>query len=475
MLIQMVRITFLLSLVVATFSWQATPAMAATTPKTVAQEPVWALEESFDGDPGAPSQALLPRNFDYVVTHRTHPTEHFSGFSPYLADHADDCAGPNPAISPLPQHNVTTSHFSNGANPDQSFFICKNHMMSTMGDVSGYSVTSFWPKQEFNFADGGVLEFDVNINGGHPRSWWEVLIVPRTELKVGSAREWLPIDETYPADRIVFEFGENKRKIQVGTGAVDPQGKLIDVADWGTWEQMFPGDPASSDRRIRRTMRMTFNNDQLIWAIEKADGSFSEYKVTVPGGLPFDQGLVLFKTHAYTPKKDGNTSTYTFHWDNIRFDGPVVGRYENYEAAANDVVYMQGNGDKPIGLSDTITIDLPKVGPNPVLFGQVHNPMTGQVLLSINGGPNVAVDPYEYTYNNCSASGWKSFRLPLDPAQLIVGTNTFEWTIGPRPSCVASWVWNGFSIKSLEVQFDLNGDVPVVEPTPTDVPVVEPT
>ena len=29
----------------------------------------WALEETFDGDPSAPSQDLLPRNFDYVAVH----------------------------------------------------------------------------------------------------------------------------------------------------------------------------------------------------------------------------------------------------------------------------------------------------------------------------------------------------------------------------------------------------------------------
>jgi hypothetical protein len=33
----------------------------------------WAFEETFDGDPAAPSQALLPRSFGYAVTHRTHP------------------------------------------------------------------------------------------------------------------------------------------------------------------------------------------------------------------------------------------------------------------------------------------------------------------------------------------------------------------------------------------------------------------
>lgn len=415
----------------------------------------WAFEETFDFDPPAPSQDLLPDTFDFAVTHRTHPNDHFSSFNSYLADHDNNCTGPNPDISPLPQHVVTTSHLSNGTFPDESFFICKNHMMSSMGEVAGYSVTAFWPRQEFDFTNGGTLEFDVNINDNHSRSWFEILITPRSELKVGAAHEWLPIDETYPTDRIVFDFGSSgysQRYVQVGTGALDPQGIIVEQKEWDAWRDKFPGDPANDDRRIRRTMRITLNQDQIIWSIEKENGFFDDYVIDVPGGLPFSRGLVLFKTHAYTPEKEGNLDTYTFHWDNIRFSGPVVGRYESFEA--NDVVYLQANGDRQIGENETVTINLSHVGESPILFGQVHNPMQGQVLLSVNGHPNVAVNPYDYNSGTCSSSGWKSFQIPIDPGWLQKGINTFTWTIGPRPNCAEDWLWNGFSIMGLELQFD---------------------
>jgi hypothetical protein len=414
----------------------------------------WAFEETFDDDPSAPSQDLLPRNFDYSVTHRTHPKEHFRVFDSYLADHDNNCAGPTPSVNPLPQHWVTTSHESNGSSPDQSFFICKNHMMSSMGHVDFYSVTAFWPRQEFNFEQGGLLEFDVNINDHHPRSWFEIMITPRSELKVGAAREGLPIDETYPTDRIVLEFtSTNRRSIHVGTGALDPDGIIVKESEWNPWRTSFPTDPANDDRRIRRSMRITLNQGQIIWSIEKADGTFDDFVVAVPGGLPFTQGLVVFKTHAYTPEKEGNMNTYTFHWDNIRFSGPVVGRYESVEA--NDVVYLQANGDRPIGDKASNTIVLSHIGPHPVLFGQVHNPMQGQVLLSVNGRANIVVNPYDYNPGVCSSTGWKSFQLPLDPAWLQEGNNTFTWTVGPRPNCVHPPQWNGFSIMGLEVQFDI--------------------
>ena len=112
----------------------------------------WAFLETFDGDPDSPSQDLLPAGMEYVVTHRTHPQEHFTkAFPLYLADHDHTCRGPDPTVTPLPQHWVQTSQDSSNGAIDESFFVCKHHMMSSMGEVEGYSVSAFWPRQEFQF------------------------------------------------------------------------------------------------------------------------------------------------------------------------------------------------------------------------------------------------------------------------------------------------------------------------------------
>lgn len=409
----------------------------------------WALEETFDGDPPAPSQSLLPRNFDYVVTHRTHPRNHLPVFPSYPADHGEDCAGPSP---PTPaQHSVTTSHASRGGQPDQSFFICKNHMMSSMGDVEGYSVTAFWPRQEFDFSDGGVIEFDANINDGHPRSWWEILITPSDQLKVGAAQDWLPIDETYPRDRIVFDFSaRSQRSIMVGARELAPDGWISNASDWRTWSDIDASDPALTDRRIRRTMRLRIAEQSVTWEVETQDGSFDAYTVNLSEPLPFSRGLVVFKTHAYTPTKDENYTLYTYHWDNFRFSGPAVGHYEAYES--DDFVYLQANGSRAIGDEATASISLAAIPDHAKLFGQVHGALRGQVLLSINGGDYQSVDPIEYAETGCNTSGWSSFVVPLRQSQLATGTNEFRWKVGPRPDCVAEWEWDGFSIKGLEIQ-----------------------
>ncbi|MFK7996644.1 MAG: hypothetical protein AB8B87_21080 [Granulosicoccus sp.] len=420
----------------------------------------WALIERFSGDPASPSQALLPDNFDFVVTHRTEPKEQFSKlYAPYPADHDQSCAGPDPLIVPTRQHQVYTTQNSNGQNPDQSFYVCKHHMMSSMGEVGPYSVSAFWPRQEFDFADGGILGFDVNVNEGHSqRHWWEIMIVPREQLKVGAGPVDSAIDETYPVDRIVLDFRHLVRRIKVGAGALAPDGWLVNERefgqyDWAYWGALHPYDPALADRRIRRTMRIILRNNRIHWGIRTHEGSWDMFSVPIPGGLPFHRGLVVFKTHAYTPYKQNNFDTYTFHWDNILFDGPIVGKYQS--DYAGDVVYLQRDGHRQIGDSQAVSIDLAQLGDNPVLFGQLNSPKRGQTLLSINGRPNISVDPYQYDHGNCFSRDWKSFRLPLEPDWLIPGVNTFQWTVGPRPACdYGPYDWDGFSVKFLQIQTD---------------------
>ena len=432
----------------------------------------WAFEETFDGDPNQPSQAQLPRSFEYVATHRSHPQEQFTkAYAAFPADHGNDCTGPTPALNPLPQHEVFTTQTSNSLNPDPSFFLCKNHMMSSMGEVEAYSNTLFWPRQEFDFSEGATLEFEVNINEGHTiRSWWEVLIAPRSQLRFAPAPLQSAVDETYPADRIVLDFRGNVRQIRVGRDEIAPRGWTVEERHFGPydyldWRDLYPEDPALEDRRIRRTMRIRFESERIVWGIETPDGSFDELAVDVPGGFPFTRGLVQFKTHAYTPYKLQNQNVYTFHWDNIRFSGPVLAPYEVYHAS--DVVYLQRNGDRAIGDEVTVGITLPDtLGANPVLVGQLTAPINGQPLLSINGGPDRPVGPDAFAVDNCGSGEWRdwvSFRLPLETDELVPGENTLRWKVGPRPACASGrdW-WNGFSAKSVQVQTDplTNGSGP---------------
>jgi hypothetical protein len=423
---------------------------AAFAPAPMAAE--WAFEETFDAlAPDAPSQSLIPHAFDFVVTHQTHPKtpdgfDDGGSYGTFPADHGADCSAP-----PNQHAIVATTHRSNAAAPDATFYVCNGHLMSAMGEVEGYSSTAFWPRQEFEFAGGGVLEWAVNLSAPHERSWWEIQIMPRQQLQAAAIKEWLGADETYPAQRIVLEFtSDSTRHIQVGSGDM-----VVEKDKWPGWLKSHDGDPALTDRRIRRQMRLELQGNALAWGIEQEDGAFDWLRTDLPDGLPFTRGLVLFTTHAYTPEKDGNNDRYTFHWDDIRFSGPRLPMYDVYEA--DDVVNLQSSAGASIGSSSTQVVTLPRVDHNPVLFGQVHSGLQGQVRLRVNGGPEVAVEPHNQAAKNgsCHFGTWRSFRIPLAPGQLHVGDNTLQWTVGPRPACAAGeWWWDGFNIKGVEIQLD---------------------
>lgn len=420
----------------------------------------WAFEETFDGTPDGPSQELLPKTLDFDVTMRVKhhggetsdgrkesTTYEDGGYDLYDMDHGSDCAGGEP----FPTHKVYASHRVNGANPGPTFYICRDHMMSSADPDEYYSVSTFYPRQEFDFADGGVIEFDTNIDE-RERNWYEVMIVPREQTQIAAARSWLPVSESYPSDRIVFIYEKGNRKLQVGTGEPAPKGAIFDgKMGWTSWSQIHPDDPALRDRRIRRTNRLEIENGAISWSIAREDGSF--HTVSQDIDIPFTRGLVLFKTHSFDP---GNGAPVTWHWDNIRFDGPKLEPYEAHESKPL-VINMER---KYSGASSpqSVTINVPDVGERPVIQGQTRAGQAGQILLSVNGGPNISVKPHAMPdEKDCYFEHWRTFRVPIEPAQLRAGANELTWKVGPIPACArGTWFegFSGYSVKGLEIQFD---------------------
>lgn len=416
----------------------------------------WGLRLTFDGTPDSPSQSLLPTKVcDYVVTHRTDVGEHFSKkFREYPGDHDANCRGPDPAVVPLPQHAIRTTQLGTGGKPDAAFYICSHHMMTALGDVSGYSIASFYPKREWVFATGGEIRFHVSNNSKRSRHWYEIVVTPRNLTRLAAGPEWAPIDETYPKKHIAVRFFNGNREMEASAGATDAVVSTSDP-DQGRfqWHATYPNDPSLTDRRVLLQHRLKVSNDlrTVSWAVLTHRGEWDSLELRLAEPISFTQGIVQIKTHSYTPRKDGNKNDYTDHWDNIMFSGRMVGAYVNYEA--KNTVYLQTNGDRTVGESESVIIRVRRVGRNPVLFGQVHQPVAGEVLLSVNGGDLFEVHPDEYT-DKCASYGWMTFRVFLSESVLKKGKNKFKWVIGKR-RCPETWAWIGFSVKSLEIQFDV--------------------
>jgi hypothetical protein len=414
----------------------------------------WVFEENFNSlMPDSPSQALLPETFGYAVTHRAHSTA-VDGTSDngtfgskgdvpqgYIADYGNNC-------EPYPEtHVVRTTHRNI---PDEAFYICNERLMSSMGDVSGFSVASFWPKQEFNFFTGGTLEFEVDFYDYQGRHGWEIVIMPRNQIQFMAVEDYYPVAEKYPDDAIILSLDRNKTR-QV-TAKNRQIGDPITLRSGGSWNKDYPDDPAFESPDTLRKMIINFEREKIEWCIVNPSGNCDTAVFEFDQGLPITKGLVFFNTIASEPLKDGNQDSYTYQWDSIKFSGIEEEPYESF--SAQGVVALESNGNRPIGDEQVINLDIPEVGMNPVLVGQVHNGKFGQVLLTVNNNEPIVVAPHTESSEDdaCAFPGWRTFFVPIDASYLREGTNTLKWQVS-EPDCNNTYVWDGFSIKQMEIQF----------------------
>jgi hypothetical protein len=265
-----------------------------TAPPTTAPPPSAAagggFVETFAGNGG------LDR-FDRGVYHRD---EFIRATTSWQADHDLNCGDP------------TTSRTIR-RNTDEWIFTCRDHMMTSIGDTSGYSTGWFAPRQ--TFSSETVVSWDVNVTDLKARQWWEVSIVPATfRSGVASCPQctvmaWLSPDPSglpaYPKGSVVVGKGPFGNDIKVSTNGVDRN-----VAPYMSVCNLDPEGCRS--KAIRRTFSITDNRNGTITVDY---GGFARY--TVPGSFPAGGFSVVFKDHNYTPNKDGIPVGHTWHWDNI--------------------------------------------------------------------------------------------------------------------------------------------------------------
>jgi hypothetical protein len=255
----------------------------------------------------------------------------------WLGDHAstgtgpeDPCSPPDPGPGADPgydpldyQRLIERGDRASGFNSDW-IYRCSPmgnrdlaHLMTSIGDTSGYSIGSFSPKQSFT----GVTEvrWDVNITNLGNRQFPEVKLIPADRFdfqNIPCAIEWLPCDTSSHTQlgSVGTSFFNDEMLIDAGSG-IDHNQK---PSTFG-WPET---DPARDSIRTRRTHFFRDNGDgTLTFGIEREDGTFSE--LTGAGAFPDGPVRVVFADHNYTPLKaigDGNVEgpiTFTWHWDDL--------------------------------------------------------------------------------------------------------------------------------------------------------------
>jgi hypothetical protein len=248
-----------------------------------------------------------PTSFDRFEHGLSHRDDFLVSQTEWQGDHSDlgngNCGNP-----------VSTSRTVHRSHPEESFYLCtsvdgdasKAHLMTSVGDTSGYSIAWFKPKQ--TFSNKTTVSFDVNATYLGTRQWWEVMITPVSGPDLACAPGFTAcgIDPTgYPDDAITLR-----------ADIIHIDGTEIDI--WGITNYCYgvlPADPEGcNSRTIRRPFVLTDNkNGTITLSMPAINQSF-----TYPGRFPPGEWKVVFKDHNYTPDKDGIPVGYTWHWDNIQ-------------------------------------------------------------------------------------------------------------------------------------------------------------
>jgi hypothetical protein len=260
---------------------------------SIPTEGVGDFVETFDGNGG----------LDRFVTDVFHRDDVMVTRTTWSADHDLACGTPDT------QRTVRRDR------PQESFYVCRDHLMTSVGDTSGYSIAWFSPDANrdgrpdvFSSSSTDLVSWDVNVTDLGARQWWEVVLVAEgtpfltTEEGVASVGGIEP----YHPDTIAVGKGPfgNDGNIFSGGFARDPLG-------WAHVCGSGAADPEGcSSKAIRRSFWMRDNNNGTITF------EFLGKRYTYAGEFP-DRFEVYFKDHNYTPDKDGVPVGHTWHWDNI--------------------------------------------------------------------------------------------------------------------------------------------------------------
>lgn len=424
------------------------------TPTPVVPPTAWAFQETFTGAPASPQPFNSPR-FDVIVS-ENNSNAVITGFNfddpndnwKIQTGHGTGCEPPPAQRIIVPEGDALD--FQVITRP-QLMFTCRNHMMTVM--KSGYGIISFMPRQQFDWAGRtGTLEIDTNIYA-FGREWWDLYITPEDEMLLENATG----DEGATGEELP------KRGLKFSVLALAPELQLIDnyQAVWSAGMQnygsVFANDPARTDATQRRTHRIQISATHWTVSVQKQDGSFYMQSGSFPAPLSFTRGVVRVEHHAYNPRKDGIQDPYfTYHWDNFRFDGPVVPASLSFEAPPHFIDMRHasvGTLSQPVTINVTATNSARLIGH---LFTEMlHDSPTDTILNSpswvqvrVNGGPWVDVRFRKPVYTG-RLRGWTTIDTPI--TGLVVGANTVQFRYSARPPGL-TWQPSGFRIKDLEIQ-----------------------
>lgn len=84
----------------------------------------------------------------------------------WTGDHDESCGSPDP------QRVIRRNSWR------ESCYLCRDHLMTSVGHTAAYSVAWFPPKRAFSRDTYRTVMWDVNVTDLGSRQWWDVMIYP---------------------------------------------------------------------------------------------------------------------------------------------------------------------------------------------------------------------------------------------------------------------------------------------------------
>jgi hypothetical protein len=221
------------------------------------------------------------------------------GETQWPADHDMACSAPD-------QKRIV-----HRSNPDESFYECKQHLMISEGDTSGYSIAFVSPDRTFNMSGAASVCWEVNLTDMGTRQWFEVGVIPvsQPDLFVESS-----IASAVAGRSDVVVYPRADYAVTLWSGPSAWLGKLGINGSINLANHFDAGDDVAT------RYPMCFEDDgagTLTTTITNPTTGATLLSHSRAGSFPKGPTKVMFEFKYYTPTKDGAVVSTTWHLDSV--------------------------------------------------------------------------------------------------------------------------------------------------------------
>jgi hypothetical protein len=237
----------------------------------------------------------------------------------WTGDHDLNCGDPT-TQRPLTTDFEQDTNGSNGWLPtlyphtEELVYMCRDHFMTSMGDISGFTVLWLAPKKVFS--DVNSISFKVNLTNLGDRKWWKVGVVSDALYTSTYGSGWN--GAVMVPGHVVSDVGSSDlngsmegpdRLIATWSGGASHAGRQ-GMAIGAT--KVPCGFDGGTDKATRHPVSLTDNGNGTI-TFNVAGSS-----CTTAASFPPCPCRVVFYDQNYNPDKDGVPIGHTWHWDDVQ-------------------------------------------------------------------------------------------------------------------------------------------------------------